>query len=216
MFAEPLQVRDTSPLHDSGLQRSDAPAVGRPGSNSDSRGGGAGQRVLRIPKDDGITSSHLAELRRKSATARELLDRIASLPATILIVRGYPLLVRQVGVPGRSRFWIHSGTLFGYLEYQTRSLHNFGTQCVIVHELAHALEVAAVDRRNGTEGLRAFVFSRALGDDPRNWRGAETGFPRDVAEAVLQELLGHAPDRNTLTTLADAHHIALPAGSKED
>jgi hypothetical protein len=87
---------------------------------------------------------------------------------------------------------------------------------VIVHELAHALEVAAVDRRKGTGGLRAFVFSRALGDDPRNWRGAETGFPGDVAQAVLQELLGNAPDPNTLTTLAGAHHIALPAGSKED
>jgi hypothetical protein len=84
VFAEPLQVHDTSPLHDTALQRKDAPAAPRPGWNIDSRGGGGSQRVLRIPKDDGITSSHLAGLRRKSATARELLDRIASLPAAIL------------------------------------------------------------------------------------------------------------------------------------
>jgi len=206
----PLAWLVTCALAAAGLQRGDAPAADPSATNSDSRGGGASQRVLRIPKDDGLTPGHLAELHRESATARALLDRIASLPATILMLRGNPLLVRQVRVYGRGRFSVHRGTLFGYLEYQTGSLHHLGTQCVIVHELAHAFEASAVDRRIGTAGLRAFVLSRALGDDPSNWRGAETAFAREVAEAVLQELLGHAPERNTLEALAERHHIPIP------
>ena len=203
----------TCALAAAGLQRGDMPAANPSRSNSDSCGQGARQQVLRVPKEDGITSRHLAELQRQSATARELLDRVTSLPATILILRGYPLLTRQVGVYGRGRFWIDGGHMFGLLEYQTASLHNLGTQCVIVHELAHALEVAGVDRRNGTAGLRAFVLSRALGDHPLNWRGSETEFPREVAVVVLHELLGRVPARNTLSALAEAHHITLPVVS---
>jgi hypothetical protein len=78
-----------------------------------------------------------------------------------------------------------------------------------VHELAHAVEIATADRRGGTQGLRQFLLSRALGEDPSNWRGAETEFPREVAIAVMQELLGRPP-RTTFEALAEAYHITLP------
>ncbi len=190
------------------LQRGDAPLPDRSDSHGESRGD-ASQTVLRIAKDDGITSGQLGELRRRSAIARELLDRVESLPATILIVRAEPLLARQVGVYGRSRFWINGSELFGYVQYQATSLHNPSTQCIIMHELAHAVEIAVADRRDGTPGLQEFLLSRALQDTPSNRRGAETGFPRDVAVAVMQELLGRTP-RTTFEALAQAHHVTLP------
>jgi hypothetical protein len=190
------------------LQRGDAPLPDGPYSHGESHGG-ASQRVLRIAKDDGITAGQLGALRRKSTIARELLDRVGGLPATILILRADPLLVRQSGVYGRSRFWINGAELFGYVQYQATSLGNPSTECVIVHELAHAVEIAMADRRGGTPGLREFLLSRAPGNDPSNWRGAETAFPRDVAVAVMQELFGRTP-RTTFEALADAHHVTLP------
>jgi hypothetical protein len=190
------------------LQRGDAPLPDRVDSKSESRAG-ASQRVLRIAAHDDITAGHIAELRRKSTIARELLDRVESLPATILILRAEPLLARQVGAAGRSRFWINGAELFGYVQYQVASLRNPSTECVIAHELAHAVEIATADRRDGTSGLRQFLLSRVPGAEPSNWRGAETEFPRDVAAAVMQELLGRAP-RTTLDVLAETHHITLP------
>jgi hypothetical protein len=192
-----------------GLQRGDGPAGGL-GPNDNPRGA-ANQKVLRISKDDGLTLSQLAELRRHSGTARDLLDRVANLPATILIVRAHPGLVQHTGVYAHGRFWISGDELFGDIQYQPGPLHNVGVQCLIVHELAHAVEVATADRRRGTGGLRAFVLSRARGDYPANWRGTETKFPRDVANAVLRELLCDLPERNVLAALAEAHHITLPA-----
>jgi hypothetical protein len=190
------------------LQRGDAPLPDRPDSHGESRGG-TNPKVLRIAKDDGLSAGQLAELRRRSAIARELLDRVGSLPATILIVRADPLLVRQSGLYGRSRFWINGAELFGYVQYQAASLHNASTQCVIMHELAHAVEIAMADRRGGTPGLREFLLSRAPSHDPSNGRRVETTFPRDVAVAVMQELFGGAP-RTTFEALAEAHHVTLP------
>lgn len=192
-----------------GMQRGDAARAATGGAEPGSPSG-ASTRVLRIDGRDKITSLHLAELQRGSATARDLLDRVANLPSTILILRAEPLFFSQTHLYGRSQFWIHSGELFGYIRYQGRSLHNFSTQCLIVHELAHALEIATVDRRAGTLGLQSFVLSRAFGDALPDSRGVETEFPQQLALAVLRELVGKAPIENTLEELAAAHHIVLP------
>lgn len=134
--------------------------------------------VLRIERGDGVTRLHLAELRQRSATGRDLLERIERLQSTVLIVSVYPLLVKTTRLYGRGRFWVTGEQLRGYLLYQTESLGNDRPLCIIVHELAHSVEVAGIDRRNGTEGIREFVLSRATGDDPLDWRGSETEFPR--------------------------------------
>jgi hypothetical protein len=167
--------------------------------------------VLRIERGDSITDRHIAELRKRSPTAQDLLDRVANLPRTILIVRAYPLLVRTTGLYGRSLFWISGDRLFGYLRYQTESLGNDRPLCILVHELAHAVEAAGVDRSRGTDGLRQFVLSRALGDDPLDWRGAETEFPRVVAHQVWLELLGRSPGSSALEGIAAERHVVLPA-----
>jgi hypothetical protein len=48
--------------------------------------------VLRIDRRDKMTAQQLTQLRRNSATARELLVRVANLRDTILIVRADPAL----------------------------------------------------------------------------------------------------------------------------
>jgi hypothetical protein len=65
-----------------------------------SRSGGARNQVLRIERGDTVTSGQLAELRRRSPTGGDLLDRIERLQSTVLIIRAYPLLVKTTGLDG--------------------------------------------------------------------------------------------------------------------
>jgi hypothetical protein len=166
--------------------------------------------VLRIERGDNLTAKHLAELQRRSATGRDLLQRIERLRLTVLIIRAYPLLVKTTGLYGRGLFWVAAGRLFGYLRYQTESLGNDRPLCIIVHELAHAVEVAGVDRREGTAAIREFVLSRAIDEDPLNWRGSETEFPRTITHHVSLELLGRLRGPSALDSLALAHGVSLP------
>jgi hypothetical protein len=167
--------------------------------------------VLRIEHGDSVTAKQLAELQRRSATGRDLVDRVERLRSTVLIIRAYPLLVKSTGLYGRGRFWIAGGYLFGYLQYQTESLGNDRPLCIIVHELAHAVEVSGVDRGKGTNAIREFVLSRALGDDPLDWRGSETEFPRTISHHVWLELLGRFRGPSALDALALAHGVSVRA-----
>ena len=105
---------------------------------------------------------------------------------------------------------MNAGRLFGYIQYQAGPLNSPGTQCVIVHELAHAIEIASADWRAGNAAVRAFVLSRTIALDPSGADGSETEFPQEVALAVFAELRGVAAPRS-LAQIAEAHHIALGA-----
>jgi hypothetical protein len=191
-----------------GTQRGDA--APRPAGASQDGELSANVGGLRIDRRDKTTPRQLNQLRGGSAMARELLVRVASLRDTILILRADPALVGRSGLYGRSRFWVHAGTLFGYIQYQAGPLNNPGTQCVIVHELAHAIEIASADWRAGTAAVRAFVLSRTIALDPSGAGGSETEFPQEVALAIFAELRGGAAPRS-LTQIAEAHHIAFGA-----
>jgi hypothetical protein len=194
-----------SPQSESRLDAAREPAVA---------GGDTGiapsDRVLRIVRGDDLTTKHLAELQRRSATGRDLLYRIERLQSTVLIIRANPVLVKTTGLYGRGSFWVAAGRLFGHLQYQTESLGNDRPLCVIVHELAHAVEVAGMDRREGTAAIRTFVLSRAIDDDPLNWRGSETEFPRTIMHHVWLELLGYHRGPSVLDSLALVHGVTLP------
>jgi len=195
-----------SPQSGSSLDAAREPAVA-----GDDTGIAPSDRVLRTVRGDNLTTKHLAELQRRSATGRDLVHRIERLRSTVLIIRAYPLLVKTTGLYGRGSFWVAAGRLFGNLQYQTESLGNDRPLCVIVHELAHAMEVAGVDRRSGTQGIREFVLSRATDEDPMNWRGSETEFPRAVTRHVWLELLGPVRGTSALESLAAAAGVLLPA-----
>jgi hypothetical protein len=198
-----------------GTQRGDAVAPRRVAVDQDGARS-ANPVVLRIDRRDKMTPAQLNQLRSGSATARELLVRVANLRDTILILRADPALVVRSGLYGRSRFWVHSGRLFGYIQYQAGPLNTLGTQCLIVHELAHAMEIACANWRAGTEAVRSFVLSRALGSDPSGADGWETEFPQQVALAVLGELQGATAHGRSLAEIAEAHHIALPPAISAD
>jgi hypothetical protein len=197
-----------------GTQRGDAVAI-RVSGNQDARPV-TSPVVLRIDRRDKMTAEQLTKLRRNSATARELLVRVANLRDTILIVRADPALVGRSRLYGRSKFWVHSGELFGYIQYQTGTLNRLGTQCLIVHELAHAMEIASADWKAGTAAVREFVLSRAIGLVPSGADEPETEFPQQVALAVLGELLGGTARAQTLEQIAEAHHITLPPAIPAD
>ena len=184
---------------------------GEPAFAAGDTGMAPGTRVLRIVRGDNLTAKHLAELQRRSATGRDLLERIERLRSTVLIIRAYPLLVKATALYGRGLFWVAAGRLYGDLRYQTESLGNDRPLCSIVHELAHAVEVAGVDRQKGTAAIREFVLSRAIDADPLNWRGSETEFPRAVTRHVWLELLGRVRGTSALESLAAAAGVLLPA-----
>src|SRR5262245_19296545 len=87
-----------------GEQRGDAVAMPRLSDSQDERPV-TSPVVLRIDRRDSMTERQLTQLRNGSATARELLVRVANLPDTILIVRADPGLFGRSGLYGRSRFW---------------------------------------------------------------------------------------------------------------
>jgi hypothetical protein len=118
--------------------------------------------------------------------------------------------VKTTGLYGRGLFWVAGGRLFGYLQYQTESLGNDRPLCIIVHELAHAVEIAGVDRREGSAAIREFVLSRAINDNPLDWRGSETEFPRAITNQVWLELLGRVRGPSALDSLALANCVLLP------
>jgi hypothetical protein len=194
-----------SPQSGSSLDAAREPAVA-----GDDTGIAPSDRVLRIVRGDNLTPKHLAELLRRSATGRDLVHRIERLRSTVLIIRANPVLVKTTGLYGRGSFWVAAGRLFGNLHYQTESLGNDRPLCVIVHELAHAVEVAGMDRREGTATIRQFVLSRAIDDDPLNWRGSETEFARTIMRHVSLELLGRLRGPSVLDSLALVHGVTLP------
>lgn len=192
-----------------GTQRGDArPAPAWAGQTPDVL---AKSDVLRVDQRDKTTPGQLNQLRGGSATARELLLRVGNLRDTILILRADPTLHGRSGLYGRSRFWVNAGKLFGYIQYQAGPLNSPGTQCVIVHELAHAIEIASANWRAGNAAVRAFVLSRTIATDPSGADGSETEFPQDVALAVFAELRGVVTQGRSLTQIAESHHIALAA-----
>jgi len=197
-----------------GMQRGDAVAQRMPADSASANT--TSPPVLRIDRRDKMTAQQLTQLRRGSATARELLVRVANLRDTILIVRADPALVGRSRLYGRSNFWVHSGELFGYIQYQVGTLNSLRTQCLIVHELAHAMEIASGDWKAGTAAVRDFVLSRAIGLVPSQADGSETEFPRQVALAVLGELKGVTARGQTLEQIAEAHHITLPPAIPAD
>ena len=108
-----------------GTQRGDAVAPRLVSLDQDGAGS-TNPVVLRIDRRDKMTPGQLNQLRGGSAMARELLVRVANLRDTILILRGDPALVVRSRLYGRSRFWVHSGSLFGYIQYQSRTAEQPG------------------------------------------------------------------------------------------
>ena len=95
------------------LQRGDAAAAGRIVANPGPHGAPTAT-VLRIPKNDCITASQLAELQHGSSIGRDLLSRVASLPNTILYLSGDPnACFDQTQLYGRSRFWVNGANCSG-------------------------------------------------------------------------------------------------------
>ena len=202
----PLALLVVGALSFAGTQRGDAVTIGRPAADPKTPTP-AGASVLRIDTRDHQTPGHLEQLRRSSAMARDLLARVGNLRATVLFLRGDPAFVKKSGVYGQSRFWVQNGELLGSIRYQAGPLNSLETKCLIVHELAHAVEMASSDRT--AADLREFVLSRAIGPDPSPAR-AETAFPRRVALAVLAQLRSRSAGGNSLAQIAEVYGITLP------
>jgi hypothetical protein len=170
------------------------------------------QRVVRVASNDSLTPGNLTRLRARSATARDLLERLELLSDAIFIVRAHPRLVQDERLLGRGRFWVVQGRLFGILEYQAEPAGSPRAVRTLAHELAHALELGMLPRNAGTRGLRALLELRDRAGDVDRAPGIETDFARAVAYRVHLELLGRLPNSTGLLAQAAQSHVALPRG----
>jgi hypothetical protein len=169
-------------------------------------------RVLRVQPNDPLTRHNLAQLEARSATARDVIDRLERLHDAVLIVRAHPLLVREAQLLGRGRFWVVDGRLFGLLEYQAEPRGSLRALRVLAHELGHALEVALAPRGRDTRTLREVLLARE--EDEKvvsSAAGLETEFARLIGHRVHLELRGVLRTGDGLAEAAGAAHVDLPS-----
>ncbi len=167
--------------------------------------------VLRVPLNDHLTPGNLARLRAGSATARDLLACLERVPDAVITVRAHPLLIQEARLLGRGRFWVVGHRLFGLLEYQAEPAGSHRALRVLVHELAHALEVGMLPRGRDLRALRSQIEVRELDEGFDLAPGIETDFARTVSYCVHLELWGRRPDgMSGLEARARLSHIELP------
>jgi len=178
-------------------------------------GPGPSRAVVRVPRNDGLTPDNLARLAGSSATARDLLARLESVPDATFLVRAHPRLVADERLLGRGRFWVVRGHLYGVLEYQAEPAGSHRALRVLAHELAHALELGMLPREPDTRALESRLRVKELDDRFDPAPGIETDFARAISYRVHREL--RARDRTPSDLLAQAARagIALPPEALE-
>jgi hypothetical protein len=168
-------------------------------------------RVLRVQPNDPLTRDNLEQLETRSATARDVIDRLQQLHDAVLIVRAHPLLVQETQSLGRGRFWVVDGRLYGLLEYQAEPRGSVRALRVLAQQLGHALEVSLTPRGRDTQTLREVLLVR--GDEEKVVSSAavmETEFARLIGRRVSLELRGRVRDGHGLADAAGAARLQLP------
>jgi hypothetical protein len=169
-----------------------------------------GTDVLRVDPDDPLTPRSLEWLERSSPTGRDLLRRISQLQHTVLIARANPVLMRSLGAPGRTTLWSVNGRVYGLVEYQAQTAGSISPVCILAHELAHVLEIAAALDGTGFERLGHVLAARDISAEPRFAQGIETEFATAVGRRVRQELRHQdLRTRSVLDEIAAGARIAV-------
>jgi hypothetical protein len=185
----------------------EAPGVadaGPPPSGAWCREAGRNLRTL-----DPTAHARLAELVRASTTAREMVAFVCAAREIHFTLGGRRGLRRERGYGGLSAFALVDGVLIGRLEFDISETTRDAQRVTVAHELAHAVELAALPR----------VDTPALARLPRAGHGRhpawspqqtiETPFAVAVERQVAAELrVPSTPDHGRLEAIARAHGLA--------
>lgn len=176
--------------------------------------------VLRVGRNDPVTRHNLDLLVSRSPTGRDLVARIERLPATTIVVRARPYLMRDIGLPGRGRFRVSRDRFQGTVEYQAEPAGNHQAARVLAHELAHVLEVGLARERRHASASATLTFACTAEEGPVATGiplpAGETEFATVVGRQVWRELGTRDPRTSVLDILARATGVILgepPTGS---
>lgn len=156
-------------------------------------------------------SDRLGELQHDSTIVREMLAFLRTRNVALTIGSNNALLrCRRVG--GLSRFFVAEGVLAGHIEFDTGARSPRMQRVALAHELAHAVEIAALPRRS-TRALGNELLSRAGHHEP--WspeRRIETPFAESVSAKVAAEIKSGSARADNLESLANRHRLRLRSG----
>ena len=164
--------------------------------------------VVRIPSDDQLAKTRVIQLIEQSATAREMLEFLQRSPHVVVSLRSTRRLWQFTGANGRGTFRVADGRIVANLEFDARCCA--GRQMrTIAHELAHAVEVAAMERIDSTATLHLRLEEAAAKRLPGVLtRNLETLFAISVEDRVAREL-GNDRLEGKLKRLAALHRVPL-------
>jgi hypothetical protein len=157
--------------------------IGPPRSGVWCREAGRNLRTL-----DPAAHARLAELLRASTTAREMVAVLCAARDIHFTLRGSRGLRREHGYGGLSAFALVDGVLIGRLEFDISETTREAQRVTVAHELAHAVELAALPRVD-TRAL-ARLLRAGHGRHPA-WspqQTIETPFAVAVERQVVSEL----------------------------
>ena len=164
--------------------------------------------VARISSDDELAKTRVTQLIEQSATAREMLEFLQRSPHMVVSLRSTSRLWQFTGANGRGTFRVADGRILANLEFDARCCA--GRQMrTIAHELAHAVEVAAMERIDSTATLYSKLQEATTKRSPGVLtRNLETLFAISVEDRVAREL-GNDRLEGKLKRLAALHRVPL-------
>lgn len=164
--------------------------------------------VVRIRSDDELAKTRVTQLIEQSATTREMLEFLQRFPHVVVSLRSTRRLWQFTGANGRGTLHVADGRILASLEFDARCCA--GRQMrAIAHELAHAVEVAAMERIDSTATLHSKLEEAAVKRLPGVLtRNLETLFAISVEDRVEREVRGDHLE-GKLKKLAALHRVPL-------
>lgn len=127
-----------------------------------------------------------AMLARRSPTFREMLEVLQQSPHMRVTLISRADLKRRTRLLGRGTFTAFGGKIYGLLEFDRGQLDPVPQLRMIVHEIAHAVEIACLPPPEQSDDLRRQLRERD-GASNRQLDMIETPFPDAVVRIVLGE-----------------------------
>lgn len=166
--------------------------------------------ALMIVEGDYPAHEWTATLARRSPTFREMLGVLLRTPHMRVTLRSRTDLRRTTGLAGRGTFATHDGRVYGLLEFDRSRLDPVIQLRALVHELAHAVEIACLPAPEETAELRQQLTERKGGYRAGLINAIETPFPNAVVRAVMGEH-DAVSDAGQLRVLAANFGLRLPS-----
>lgn len=158
---------------------------------------------------DSIALEWMTVLARRSPTFREMLGVLLRTPHVRVTLLSRPDLRRTTRYAGRGIFTARDGRVWGLLEFDRSRLDPVPQLRMIVHEIAHAVEIACLPASDETAELRRQLEERQGLYSAGFLDALETPFPNAVVRAVMAEH-DALSDTGRLRALAETFGLKLP------